>query len=203
MELAFIKVTSRQIVPKLLKYLGEVQPFLRKLSSKRPLTHSQIAGNVSREHSSVRKCLQRTRMPMNHRSEGTSEMARFAGTKLEFDADKDEFALNVDARELPLANSDNHLNDLLLKYCEAALASRREEMSQLRTRVEHAISSLPSLNRQSCDRDYNSRKERADAAEHQNIVDFDHGIFPLMVSATVVQRRHSCNRLSATGLGQS
>jgi AraC-like DNA-binding protein len=78
----------------------------------------------------------------HHRSEGTSEMARFVGTKLEFDADEDEFALNVDARELPLVNSDNYLNDLLLKYCEAALASRRGEMSQLRTRVENAISSL-------------------------------------------------------------
>jgi hypothetical protein len=38
------------------------------------------------------------------------------------------------------------------------------------------------LNRQSCDRDYNSRKEPADAEEHQNIVDFDgHGFSPLMV----------------------
>jgi hypothetical protein len=59
------------------------------------------------------------------------------------------------------------------------------------------------LNRQSCDRDYNSRKERADAAEHQNIVDFDHGIPPAMVGATVVRRRPSCNHLSATGLAQS
>ena len=59
------------------------------------------------------------------------------------------------------------------------------------------------LNRQSCDRDYNSRKERADAAEHQNIVYLDHGTPPAMVGATVVQWRHSCNHLSATGLGQS
>jgi hypothetical protein len=34
------------------------------------------------------------------------------------------------------------------------------------------------LNRQSCDRDYNSRKEPADAEEHQNIVDFDGHGFP-------------------------
>jgi hypothetical protein len=33
-------------------------------------------------------------------------------------------------------------------------------------------------NRQSCDRDYNSRKEPADAEEHQNIVDFDGHGFP-------------------------
>ena len=34
-------------------------------------------------------------------------------------------------------------------------------------------------NRQSCDRDYNSRKEPADAEEHQNIVDIDGHGFPL------------------------
>jgi len=78
----------------------------------------------------------------HQRAEGASEMARFVGTKVEFGADKDEFALNVDARELPLIHADSYLNDLLLKHCEAALADRRGDTSQLRTRVENAISSL-------------------------------------------------------------
>jgi AraC-like DNA-binding protein len=78
----------------------------------------------------------------HHRAGGTSEMARFVGTKVEFGADKDEFALNLDARELPLIHADTYLNDLLLKYCEAALVDRRDNVSQLRTRVENAISSL-------------------------------------------------------------
>jgi AraC-like DNA-binding protein len=78
----------------------------------------------------------------HHRSGDNSEMARFVGTKVEFGADTDEFALNVNARELPLIHADSHLNDLLLKYCEAALADRRGDMSQLRTRVENAISSV-------------------------------------------------------------
>ena len=78
----------------------------------------------------------------HHRSGGTSEMARFVGTKVEFGADRDEFALNVDARELPLIHADPYLNDVLLKYCEAALAGRRGDVSQLRTRVENAISPL-------------------------------------------------------------
>jgi AraC-like DNA-binding protein len=69
-------------------------------------------------------------------------MTRFVGTQVEFGADKDEFALNLDARELPVIHADNHLNDLLLKYCEAALANRRGDVSQLRTKVENAISSL-------------------------------------------------------------
>ena len=78
----------------------------------------------------------------HNRSGGTSEMARFVGTKVEFGADTDEFALNVDAREMPVIHSDTYLNDLLLKYCEAALTDRRGNVSQLRTRVENAISSL-------------------------------------------------------------
>jgi AraC-like DNA-binding protein len=78
----------------------------------------------------------------HHRSDGISEMARFVGTKVEFGAETDELALNLEARELPLVNADTHLNDLLLKYCEAALADRRRDMSQLRTRVENAISSV-------------------------------------------------------------
>jgi AraC-like DNA-binding protein len=69
-------------------------------------------------------------------------LTRFVGTNVQFGADTDEFALNVGARELPLIHSDSYLNDLLLKNCEAALAHRRSDLSQLRTRVENAISSL-------------------------------------------------------------
>jgi AraC-like DNA-binding protein len=69
-------------------------------------------------------------------------MARFVGTKVEFGADSDEFALNLDARELPLIHSDPYLNDLLLKYCEAALANKRGDRSHLRTSVENAISTM-------------------------------------------------------------
>jgi AraC-like DNA-binding protein len=74
----------------------------------------------------------------HHRSGGTSEMARFVGMKVEFGADTDELALKLDARDLPLIHSDPYLNDLLLKYCEAALADRRGDESQLRTTVENA-----------------------------------------------------------------
>jgi AraC-like DNA-binding protein len=78
----------------------------------------------------------------HYRSEGISGMMRFVGTKVEFGADTDEFALNTDARELPLTHSDPHLNKLLLKDCEAALAERKGDVSELRTRVDNAISSL-------------------------------------------------------------
>jgi AraC-like DNA-binding protein len=78
----------------------------------------------------------------HHRSGSTSEMARFVGTRVEFGADTDELALKLDARDLPLIHSDPYLNDLLLKYCEAALADRRGDKSQLRTSVENAISTM-------------------------------------------------------------
>jgi AraC-like DNA-binding protein len=76
------------------------------------------------------------------RSGANSEMARFVGRTVEFGADRDEFALNADARELPLIHADHYLNNLLLKNCEAALAGRTGDVSQLRTRVENAISSV-------------------------------------------------------------
>jgi AraC-like DNA-binding protein len=78
----------------------------------------------------------------HHRSGSTSEMERFVGTKLEFGADTDELALKLDARDLPLIHSDSYLNDLLVKYCEAALGDRRGDKSHLRTRVENAIASV-------------------------------------------------------------
>ena len=60
---------------------------------------------------------------------------------MEFGADADEFALNVDARELPLVHADPYLNDLLLKYCEAALAEEEAIQAscvrELRTRSRH------------------------------------------------------------------
>ena len=78
----------------------------------------------------------------HHRSGTNSEMARFVGTAVEFGATTDEFALNANARELPLIHADPYLNNLLLKYCEAALTDRRGDVTRLRTRVENAISSL-------------------------------------------------------------
>src|SRR5258705_403991 len=45
----------------------------------------------------------------HHRSETNSEMARFVGTAVEFGATTDEFALDANARELPLIHADPYL----------------------------------------------------------------------------------------------
>ena len=55
MQLAVIEVPNGQIAPQLLKYLSEVQPFVRKLSCKGPLAHTQAASNSCHNHSSMRK----------------------------------------------------------------------------------------------------------------------------------------------------
>src|SRR4029077_13295287 len=57
MQLAVIDIMNCEIVAQLLKYLSEVQPFVRELSSKRPLAHSQTASNVFHVHSSMGKQL--------------------------------------------------------------------------------------------------------------------------------------------------
>src|SRR5262249_46093507 len=46
----------------------------------------------------------------HHRSGTNSEMARFVGTAVQFGADTDEFAVNANARELPLIHADAYLN---------------------------------------------------------------------------------------------
>src|SRR5262245_9886060 len=55
MQLAVLEVPNRQIVTQVLKYFSKVQPFVRELSCKRPLAHSQTASDVFHEHFSVRK----------------------------------------------------------------------------------------------------------------------------------------------------
>jgi hypothetical protein len=100
----------------------------------------------------------------HHRSEGTSEMTRFVGMEVEFGAARDEFALNLDARELPLIHFDPYLNDLLLKYCEAALAYRRGDLSQLRTKVERDFVAASTWKSDRGGRCSQSGSERKDAS---------------------------------------
>jgi AraC-like DNA-binding protein len=78
----------------------------------------------------------------HHRSGTNPEMTRFVGSAVKFGATADEFALKANARELPVIHADAYLNNLLLKYCEAAESVRSNNTSQLRTKVENAISSL-------------------------------------------------------------
>jgi AraC-like DNA-binding protein len=54
----------------------------------------------------------------------------------------DEVAFAPSTAALPLTGSDPYLNDLLVGYCEEALAHRKRPTEALRSRVENAITPL-------------------------------------------------------------
>src|SRR5262249_53622179 len=70
MQLVVLEVTNRQVAPQVLKYFSKVQPFVRELSCKRPLAHSQTASDVFHEHFSMRKhrrdCVLNSRTQLAH-----------------------------------------------------------------------------------------------------------------------------------------
>jgi hypothetical protein len=61
---------------------------------------------------------------------------------LTYGAAHDEVAFTPSAAVLPLTGADPYLNNLLVGYCEDALAHRARPMEALRTRVENAITPL-------------------------------------------------------------
>ena len=69
-------------------------------------------------------------------------MARYFGCAPEFGASVDEIAFDLTVRDLAHAEPDPHLNELLTRYGEEALAKRLRNASPLRVSVENAITPL-------------------------------------------------------------
>jgi AraC-like DNA-binding protein len=78
----------------------------------------------------------------HHRSATVSEFSRFLGSAIQFDAAVDEVVFSEAAKYHPMPNADPYLNELLIRYCNEVLASRRSAGSALRSRVENAIAPL-------------------------------------------------------------
>jgi AraC-like DNA-binding protein len=57
-------------------------------------------------------------------------------------ADSDKIVFKTSARQLHIASADQHLNKILVQYCEEALSHRRSNASPLRIGVENAVASL-------------------------------------------------------------
>jgi AraC-like DNA-binding protein len=86
------------------------------------------------------EALSPTRIRLAHRrSDDISELARFFGGAIEFDAGVDEVVFSQGTEHHALPNADLYLNNLLIHYCDEALASRPKLQSALRSRVENAI----------------------------------------------------------------
>ena len=60
----------------------------------------------------------------HHRSQTPPELRSLLGCEIEFDAGVDEIAFPAPVRLMPIGSADHHLNELLTKYCEEALAHR-------------------------------------------------------------------------------
>ena len=69
---------------------------------------------------------------VHHRSETPAELRSLLGCKVEFGARTDEIVFPASVRLAPLAGADNHLNKILVRYCEEALAHRAVGSSSLR-----------------------------------------------------------------------
>src|SRR5262249_11409282 len=79
---------------------------------------------------------------IHRRATPPPELRAFFGGEMTFGSGIDEVAYASAARRLPAVSADPFLNSLLVKYCEQALASRREKSGQWRLSVENAIAPL-------------------------------------------------------------
>ena len=98
----------------------------------------------------VRTCRQLTkrhlaasRVSFTHRrSADISEFRTFFGCDVTFGAPVDRVVFSKSSREIPLVDSDPYLNEVLIKYCDQAIADRSAKRSSFRLSVENAIAIL-------------------------------------------------------------
>jgi AraC-like DNA-binding protein len=80
---------------------------------------------------------------LSHRRSGdTLELKNFFGCDVTFGADVDEMAFCKSIKELPVVNADPYLNELLIKYCDQAIADRSTKRSSFGLNVESAVALL-------------------------------------------------------------
>jgi AraC-like DNA-binding protein len=72
----------------------------------------------------------------------SSELEKFFGCPIDFGADTDRIIFDKKAKQLRLVAADPHLNEMLLHYCEQALAYRRSREGPLQITIENAITPL-------------------------------------------------------------
>ena len=76
------------------------------------------------------------------RTDRPAEFRTFFGVDVEFGADVDEVTFAGSAASLPIVGRDIHLNNLLRRYAEEALASRPRQRESIRTEVERIVTQL-------------------------------------------------------------
>ena len=98
----------------------------------------------------VRACRELTRrhiVPLHvklthHRHGDCTDFNAFLGVDVEFGAEVDEIAFPAAVRDLPVVSADSYLNNLLVAYCEEALAQRTPGGGATPSDVENVIAEL-------------------------------------------------------------
>src|SRR6516225_3980826 len=81
-----------------------------------------------------------TRVRLAHRrTELPAEIKKVFGCEVSFGSDVDEVIYPRTANDMATVNADTYLNSLLVRYCEEALSSRREQSGAWRLKAENAI----------------------------------------------------------------
>lgn len=79
---------------------------------------------------------------IHHRGRTPPELRSFFGCDVEFGSNVDEVTFPQTVKLMPVVSADPYLNELLVRYCDEALAHRNASSDTLRPRVENAIAPL-------------------------------------------------------------
>jgi AraC-like DNA-binding protein len=97
----------------------------------------------------VRTCRQLTgfrvvpeRVRLIHHRTAAPELTEFFGDNIEFGAPVDDVVFPASIRNSRIVSADPYLNNLLIAYCEEALAHRKRRQGSFQSTVENAIAPL-------------------------------------------------------------
>jgi AraC-like DNA-binding protein len=79
---------------------------------------------------------------VHHRKNMPAEFRSLLGCEIQFGAGADEVVFPAAIANLPIVSADSHLNQLLIQYCEDALAYRSPARTSLRASVENVMAPL-------------------------------------------------------------
>jgi len=95
---------------------------------------------ICRQLTGFRVVPERVRL-VHHRTAAT-ELTEFFGDNIEFGAPVDDVAFPASIRNFRIVSADPYLNNLLISYCEEALAHRNKGRGSFQSAVENAIAPL-------------------------------------------------------------
>ncbi len=79
---------------------------------------------------------------MHRRAGVVPELGAFFGGDVRFGAEVDQLAFASSAKDMAVVSADSYLNEILVKYCDEALAARTTSRGPLGSNVENAIATL-------------------------------------------------------------